>query len=856
MRVDTATWPGVMPIMPKNRFCKTLANGASLISSHTLKSFLVVFSLFALSGVASAQTPPQDTAAARRALEQRLGRNVSQSEILERLRQSGMTREQVRTRLQQAGYDPDLADSYFDALELGAEPPRGEASAEFVRALGDIGLAQPLDPEDELLFDRVGLRRDSVLPPDPDTLGPREQEIFGVRTFRRASSQFEPITFGPVDAGYRLGPRDELTLVITGDVEQAFRMQVSRDGFVFIPDVGQISVNGLTLGQLEDALYSRLARVYSGISRSPDASTRFQLSLGRLRANQITVTGDVLRPGSYQVSSVGGLFNALYRAGGPTTGGSFRHVEVHRGGSLIHTADLYDFLVRGDGASDIRLENNDRIFVPPAARHVRIEGAVRRPMVYEMKPGEGIRDLLAFAGGLRSDALVRRIQIDRIVPPSEQRPGYYRTLVDVDVAQLASEQGEPLNDGDVVTVSAVSDLRRNRVWIDGEVRNPGVYEWAPGSTLWSMLERADGLSELAYTPRVHVYRYVETDGSRRLLQASLERDEAGRPLHDLPLADNDSIVVLSRRALRTEEFVTIDGFVKSPDTYPLARGMTLRDLILAAEGFSHGAYVLEAEISRMTDPLTRTDTTAVVMRVPLTAAQGAAPDGSNGDMLPRWVPDGAEVLLQHGDRVFVRRAPGYEAAREVRVSGEVLVPGRYVLTTREERLTDVIRRAGGLTPQAYTPGMHVVRGEHVIAADLQRAVRNPDDANNILLAAGDSVHVPTYDPTVTVSGAVNFEARVLYVPGRSLDYYIDQAGGYAERADRHRTTVTYASGERAAVLKRWVGRSDPRVQPGSQIFVPPKPEGTGGTNWDQIVGRSAAVLSALATVMFAISQLR
>jgi polysaccharide biosynthesis/export protein len=807
------------------------------------------------------QQQQADTAAARRAIEDRLGRSMSQTEIMERLRQSGMTRAQIRVRLQQAGYDPGLADRYFDAIERGGDPPRGEPSEAFMEAMGRLGLASRLRP-DTTAMDSLRLRElemDSLRPPDPDTLGRREMEVFGLRTFRRAGNLFEPMPYGPVDAGYRLGPGDEILLVLTGDVEDAYTLDVSREGIIFIPAVGQVSVNGLTLAQLEDVLYSRLGRVYSGVSRSPNASTRFSVSVGQLRVNQITVTGDVVRPGSYAVSSVGGLFNALYQAGGPTAEGSFRRVEIWRGGRLHHAADLYDFLVRGDGGSDIRLEHNDRIFVPPAGPQARVEGSVRRPAVYEVKPGESMRDLLAFAGGLRSDALVRRIQVDRILPPAEQRPGVYRTLVDVDLNALVQDDARVrVTDGDVVTVSAVSDLRRNRVWVDGEVRNPGLFEWSPGSTMWSVLERADGLSEQAYTARAHIYRLYETDGTRRLIPVSLERDDAGRPLHDLPLADNDSIVVLNRAQLRTEEFVTIDGWVKNPDTYPLARGMTLRDLILAAEGFSHGAYIVEAEVSRLTNPLRRTDTTAYVIKVPLgDASEGANGDpGTGEDVLPRWLPQANELQLQHGDRVFVRRAPGYEPVREVHVSGEVLVPGGYVLASREERVVDVIRRAGGLTPQAFDGGIRVVRDGHTVAADVRRALRRPDDPNNIILMAGDSLHVPAYDPMVAVTGGVNFEARVLWVRGKDLNYYVNQAGGYTDDADRKRVTVTYANGERSAREDRWVGSSSPRVEPGSQVFVPLKPENARGTNWDTIFTRTAGLLSAVATALIAYSYLK
>jgi polysaccharide biosynthesis/export protein len=803
----------------------------------------------------------QDTAAARRMAEQRLGRPVSQGEIVERLRQSGLSRGEIRARLQQAGYAPGLADPYFDALDRGSPPP-GDPSTVFLEALARIGLAgRGLPLGADTLLPRREFGREPLDTLDIGEGESRAIEVFGLRTFRHASSQFEPPAHGPVDPAYRLGPGDEVLLVVTGDVEAAYSLAVTREGFIFIPDVGQVNVNGITLAQLEDLLFSRLGRVYSGVTRSPNAATRFQVSLGALRTNQVMVTGDVVRPGSYQVSSVASLFNALYQAGGPTAEGSFRRVEVHRGGRVVHVADLYDFLARGDGASDVRLEHGDRVFVPPAGIQARVEGSVRRPAIYELRSDEGITELLGLAGGLRSDALVRRVQIDRIVPPSEQRPGYYRTLVDVDLARLAAGAPTvPLVDGDIVNVFGVSDLRRNRLWVAGEVRNPGMYEWTRGSTLWSVLERADGLAEHAYTPRVHIYRLDERNAVRRLIPASLERDPSGVPLHDIPLLDNDSIVVLSRLDLRTPEFVTISGFVKEPDTYALARGMTLKDLILAAGGFEQGAYLVEAELSRLPDPFTRTDTTAYVVRVPLSSAGTGDGNGNNApprgvDILPDWLPAADDIELVHGDRVFIRPAPGYEPVREIRITGQVLAPGRYVLTTRDERLTDVLERAGGLTAQAYAGGMHVVRRGRIVAADLQRALHNPRDHNNILLSEGDSIHVPAHDPMVVVAGAVNFESRVLFVPGRSPDYYINQAGGLDQNADRGRATITYANGQRAVLFSNRLVARRAAVEPGSQIFIPAKQERS-GVNWDTVLGRTIAVVSALATAAIAVSQLK
>jgi protein involved in polysaccharide export with SLBB domain len=558
------------------------------------------------------------------------------------------------------------------------------------------------------------------------------------------------------------------------------------------------------------------------------------------------------------VSSVAGLFNALYQAGGPTAQGSFRSVEVWRGAKRIAVADLYDFLVKGDGSSDIRLEHNDRIFVPPAGTQVTVEGAVRRPAIYEMKPAETVQDLLRFAGGLSARALGGRIQIDRIMSPAEQTPGHYRRLVDVTATTAPTTR---LNDGDVVRVSAVTDERRNRVALAGEVRNPGLYEWTSGMTLWGLLRRADGPSERAYTERAHIYRLVESTGARDLIQATLQRDAAGMPLNDVALADGDSVVVFSRAELRNEEFVTIDGLVKNPDKYVLAAGMTVRDLVLTAGGFVPGASVVTAEVSRVPDPLHRTDTTAIVYTVTISdSTQVISTDGSaavyDRSLIPSWTPGAGEFKLQNGDRVFIRRTPGFEKPRLVAISGQVVRPGPYALQSRTELFTDVVNRAGGFTPEAYLPGVHVVRRGRVVAADLADALHNTQSRNNIVLEDGDSIFVPEIDQMVTVNGAVAFESSVLYRAGKGLDYYVEQAGGTTRDADKHRTTVTYPNGERRLVHHNIFWTNTPEIQPGSQIFVPAKPANQVGTNWESIITRVTAIAGTVATLLIAVSQIK
>ena len=842
------------------------------MKSLRIGSVAVALVTICLSAV-PAYAQQRDTAQLRREAGQRLGRDVSQEELLERLRSSGMTRSQVRARLQALGYDPSLADAYFDALEArDGEAPEDEPSSELIEAMDRLGLPEVPDSLAALLTDSVlvdSIARDSLLLvldsllADSARLDSLRREarlpIFGMELFANRANQFAPVTWGPVGPDYRIGPGDELVLILTGDVETSYDLEVTREGFVVIPDVGRVQVAGLTVGELESRLFTRLGSVYSGVERGPDATTQFQISLGRLRPSEVYLVGEVQRPGAYQVSAVSTVLNALYQAQGPNRNGSFRNVQVRRDNRLIATVDLYEYLLTGASSSDVRLENGDRVFVPIVQRRVSIDGQVRRTARYEMKPGETLQDLIAFAGGFRPEAVVSRVQIDRVLPPEERRPGVDRVLIDVPVGELGSADLE-LRDGDQVTVFAVTDERRNRVAIEGEVNRPGVYQWEPGMTLRDLLDRAEGLAEAAYRPRAQIYRLNETDGTRALIPATLQQDAAGNVAGaEIRLADRDSVVILSRAELIVADSVEIAGFVKNPGRYPYARGMSVQDLILAAGGFTEGANVLEADLARLPDPTNRTDTASIVYRVtladPAVAAEAARVGADR--LMPDWTEVSEEVALQASDRVLVGQAPGYEPPRTVVVTGEVRNPGPYALTSRTTRVAEIIARAGGLTDDAFADGFQLMRDSMLVGTDLEEALEDPGDSENVVLMDGDSLHVPRFDPVVRVTGAVGFESSVLYRPGAGLDYYIEQAGGYALNADEDRVSVTYQNGERRTVDHVLFFELKPEPGPGSMVFVPPAPleVATEGINWSQVVQSTTAVLGTVATLIFAYTQL-
>ena len=819
--------------MPRTRFRPTLRAGLVLI-----------FGLLPLAMAAGA--------AAQERPGTQLPAGVTEAQVLDRLRQSGMSREDARARLGQMGYDPALADPYYDRLEGRTSQPVG-VDDEFVRALQAMGMVSTSPPR-MALPDSFALQPQSgvadSLAEAPDTV----LRIFGRSVFTGRTSQFQPVLLGPVDAGYRLGPGDELFLVLTGDVELAYTLDVTREGYVVIPDVGQMSVNGLTLEGLRNMLFDRLDGVYSGVRRTR-ATTFFDVSLGRLRTNQVFVIGDAVRPGAYQVSAVSTVFNALHLAGGPSDLGSFRSVAVRRGGRVVAEVDLYDYLILGDASRDVRLEQGDIVFVPPAGAQVAVQGKVRRPAIYEIREGEGVREALAFAGGLGADAALQRVQIDRVLPPSARIPGTDRVLLDVDLAALADPRGEliPLRDGDDVRVFATLPERRNRVVLTGSVYRPGLYEYRRGMTIWELIGRADGLSERAFRPVAHVIRPVLETGGRRLLQVSLETDAQGRPVGDLELADRDSVVVYAADSLATRSFVQVEGFVKNPGRFPYAEGATVRDLIVAAGGFQEGAQTFEAEVVRLRQGQDRSDTLAfrqaVVLDGDLPASWAPAADG-----IPSDLPSAGDFHIKAGDRVFVRLMPGYVTPQTVSVQGEVLNEGPYALQLRNERLSNVIERAGRATRDAYVPGARLQRDSVLVGIDLEEALRRPGGPEDVVLEDGDVIVIPRFDPTVLVQGEVAFESKVLYRRGRGLKGYLRQAGGTREEADLDRVSVLYPNGQRAAVKRTLWVRNYPEVQPGSTIFVPRASESP-GTDWGTVITTSLSVLTALATVLLAVNSI-
>ena len=855
-----------------------------------LGSLVCLAALAAVSTQLAAQNPTPAQA------QQMLQNNPA---LLQQLRQrimtSGLTPDQVRARLRAEGYPENLLDAYLPgsnatAADVGTPAPQ---VFDAITALGiadsaDVGMlrcgidAEPATIPDTLpsgvvdtsqnarrLQDaRQRMRARCLAEEDSVIRGLRRNKadidsgfvIFGLDFFRDRTTQFNPNQTGPVDASYVIHPGDELVLVLTGDVETSYTLPVTREGFIVIPQVGQVWVNGLTLGELENVLYQRLGRVYSGVRRGPGATTHFYITPARLGSNQIFVTGDVLRPGSYRVSSAGTALTALYAALGPSENGSLRRVLIRRGGAVIDSLDVYDYLLNGATSHDIRLSNGDLVFVPIHGTRVRIVGEVARPATYEMLPNETLADALKFAGGFKATAARWRVQIERIIPPAQRLPGGRdRTVIEVGAEQFTSGTGPAvgLAPGDVIRVFPVTSRVRNRIYVSGDVWSPGSIGITPGMRLSDALKLAGGVRPDVYLGQVLITR-TNPDSSRVELRASL-RDTTGAVINDIPVSEDDEIRVFSVSEFRPLRYVAINGAVRRSGQYPFREGMTIRDLVLLAGGLDQSAYLNEAEIARL--PESRADgVTAETFRVPLDSSYlfERGPDGKylGPPGLPAPAGPHPEFTVKPYDNVLIMRQPNWELQRTAAIAGEVRFPGRYALKTKTERITDLIERAGGLTPDAYANGVVFLRlksGGARIGVSLPDVLRNSRSPDNLPLADGDSLYIPRLNPVVNVQGAVNSPITVTYSPGKRIDYYIRAAGGPTVHADVGRAYVAQPNGKVEAKESRFLlPDATPKPEPGSTVIVPNRDPLDKGLDWISSLGTISQVFAGLATLVIAI----
>lgn len=655
--------------------------------------------------------------------------------------------------------------------------------------------------------------------------------VFGRDIFRSDNLSFAPSMSIPTPENYVISAGDQLLIDMWGAAEAAYELKVSPEGNISIPNVGLINVAGLTVAEAQRRIKSKLTSAVAGLS---DGTVNIKVTLGDIRSIKVNIIGEARTPGTYTLPSLATLFNALYVAGGVSDIGSLRNIKLYRAGKEIATLDVYDYLLNGKQEVNMPLKDNDQIVVMPYENIVQIAGKVKRPKLYELKKGETAAKLIEYAGGFAGDAYSENISVARrsggrqFSMHTVQRPEFEDFLI---------------FDRDSIAVGEILKTYANRVSIEGAVWRNGDFELSEKlKTVGDLLKMAEGLSDDAFAGRAQIVR-TKADKTLQIISFNAGKVLTGQA-EDIALQKDDKVIITSIKDLTQGQTITIRGEVNDPRIMPFAQGMTLEDLIILSKGLKESASRANIEVAR---------------RIINPGSKEFSP--KKAEIFTFTIPsdlsltsDAAQFTLSPYDQVYIRRSPGYSEQVSVTVDGEVLFSGIYVMQTSSDKLSTLIAKAGGVTPDAYIKGAYLRRlvteedmqrinsltklmertkkrtdsvkvdivktGDYFpIGIDLVSALNNPNGAANLTLRSGDILVVPTFNNTVKISGAVNYPNTTSYVTKAHLADYIDKAGGYSDMAKR-KPFVVYMNGTVAATM----GGRIPKIEPGCEIVVPQRAE--------------------------------
>ena len=711
-------------------------------------------------------------------------------------------------------------------LRIKEKYEQQQSEAKTIKGNADVD-TQRLNPE----------KRDDVASAQDDNKQQAAPEggiqVFGRDIFRNSDLTFEPSMNIATPTDYRLGPGDQVVIEVWGASEANITQKVTPDGYISIPDIGPVAVNGLTVQAASERIRGKLSKIYSGMkTANVDLSTNVKVSLGQIRTIQVNIMGEVARPGTYALSSFSTVFHALYKAGGISELGSLRNIKVVRGGRTVATVDVYDYIINGRSHSDIRLQEGDVILASPYDALVLIQGKIKRPMYYEMKSSESVLTLINYAGGFTNDAYSSAVTVER-------NNNKEKTICTVDDMNYGVFK---VKDGDIVSIGAILDRYDNRVEIKGAVYRPGFYAMGKDiSTVRDLIQKADGLLDDAFTNRAVLHR-ENPDKTLEVISVNTKGILNGTE-PDILLQKNDILFIPSIYDLEAKGTLEIVGEVFSPGVFPYAANTKLEDLIIMAGGLTEAASTVRVDVTRRLNDAKSTKKTKDISKTfSFSVKDGFVVEGEPG------------FILEPYDQVFVRRSPGYSQKINVTINGEVEFEGNYALNVRNERLSDVIKQAGGLTEFAYLEGARLERQltyeeylqakelmamitsnnkvegndsivvpevtrTYPVGIDLVEIMKNPHSEIDPVLQDGDVVIIPQLMTTVSVSGSVRKPNTVVYNPTMKLKDYISEAGGYAERARKSGTFILYPNGHikelgKSASAKEIIG--------GSKIIVPQK----------------------------------
>ena len=700
--------------------------------------------------------------------------------------------------------------------------------------------------------------RPNVYLPDSMSTMINGKHVFGRDIFNKRMLTFEPTMNIATPANYVVGAGDHVIIDIYGASQKTEQLEVSPDGTITIEGFGPIHIAGLTVSAANTKIKEQLGQRYK--------SSNIKMTVGQTRTIMVNVMGEVTAPGTYTLSAFSTVFHALYMAGGVTGVGTLRSIKVYRGGRQLTVVDVYDYILNGNLSGNVRLADNDVIVVGPYDCLVDIVGQVKRPMAYEMRKGESLATLLKYAGGFNAKAYKKGIQVNRI-------SGEHYSAHNVSEFDLSSFK---LMDGDSVTVDSILERYTNTVQIKGAVFHPGMYDWGTSnSTVRSLIESAGGLTEDAFSVHAVLHR-MKPDRIRKVISVDVEGIMAGT-VADMPLENEDILFIPFRSETLNERIITIHGEVQMPGVYEYAEDETIEDFILQAGGLTDAASTARVDVSRrISDPGATQASDEIANMFSFMVKNGLVVDGDRS------------FTLEPYDEVYVRRSPAYQPQRNVLIEGEVLFPGNYALTTKNQRISDLVKAAGGVTDQAYVRGARIERvmtedekfrnrqvldlvrlkGQnsgldmvmqdeeaadydinqardsvendtvrYSVGIELDKALANPGSDYDVTLKEGDRLIVPEYNGTVKINGNVMYPNTVAYSDGKKYKWYVNQAGGFGSRAKKSRTFVVYQNGTVSKAKKA-------RIEPGCEIIVPSKT-----TSTSEIIGQVGSVGTSMATLL-------
>lgn len=690
-----------------------------------------------------------------------------------------------------------------------------------------------------------------------------KSKIFGADLFNNKKLTFEPNLKIATPQNYQLGPDDELLIDVSGFSEASYKLKVSPDGYIRIPQLGPVAVSGITIEQARKKIIKALSVIYGSVNTG---ETSVNITLGNIRSIKVTVLGEITNPGTYTLPSLATVFNSLYVSGGPNKNGSFRNIKVIRNGKLLTTIDVYEFLLKGEAKGNIRLQDQDVIKVGSYDTRIEIKGEVKREGLYEVTGKETLKDVIEFAGGYTNDAYRDRIKVYRNTSKE-------KSVADIPVELIPMFAPKA---GDVYTVEKVLGRFSNRVQINGAVFRPGFFAIDGEVTLAQLIKKADGLTEDAFTSRGLIYR-LKDDNSLEVVSFDVTEVLGGK---DIKLQREDNVQILSKLKLREEYVVSIAGEVLMPGNYPYAENMKVEDLIVTAGGLKESASKTKIEIARRIKAIDVSNASADVSTI---ITYEVSDDLKT--------TDGKNLVLLPFDVVSIYRLPGFQNQRNITMEGEVLHPGQYTLTRNNEKISEVIKRSGGMTANAFPEGAVLVRtkkltgvdlyirkkqlesfekqskdstrakelGESEIAdnvsivgIDLKKILKDPGGPSDLIMEEGDVIRIPRETQTVKVSGEVLYPVSIQYKKGKGFRKYINGAGGYTQRALKKKGYVVYTNGSAESTSKFLVFNIHPKIKPGSEVIIPPKEERR-KLSAVEIVGITSS-LATLVLVVFTIAK--